>query len=104
MAKGHFRQPSFSRLHLERSPLKSIGVFGVDGNYPIKGRRSVQRSYRARNNIYLLHVQFGGAQEIPQRKVQTGCLIVYPVDYLKAANRAGAVETAGVDDLKTNTG
>ena len=57
MAEPKFRQAALAPFELHRSALKSVGIFGSHGDDSIECRGAVERAYRARNHVNLLHVE-----------------------------------------------
>ena len=79
-------------------------IFRLHVDHPVEGARTVIRRTRPCHNFHGLDIQIGRTQEIAQREIESGALVVHPVDQLQRAHWRRAVETAGVHDFEAQRG
>ena len=104
ISHGGFGESAFGDFLLYLQSLVFEGVFGGHGDHAVEGTGTVIRARGTHHNFLVDDIEFAGTEEISQRKIESGRLVVDPVNHLQGTHGTGAIESAGIHDAESEAG
>ena len=97
-------QVALTSLGAHADPRKAEGRLGLHGHHPVEGAGTVERAARSGHDVHLHDVQLRSTEEVAEGEVESGTLVVHPIDELQGTHGRRTVEAAGVDDFESQGG
>ena len=97
-----FEQSALAALGAHAQAGEGPRALGGHAHHAVECAGAIVGRAGSGDHIHLHHVEVARAEEVAEREVEAGALVVHAVDQLQGAHGAGAVEAARVEHLEAH--